>query len=85
NFGEESRFSWRSMEPWVLLDPREKDLYRDVMQESYETLMSLAAQGLVSGQAAEEGAAEDSEGLGTRSTRGAEREKPFGSNRRKTK
>lgn len=29
------------MEPYVLLDPRQKALYRDVMQESYETLMSI--------------------------------------------
>uniref|UniRef100_A0A8B9QVQ5 KRAB domain-containing protein n=1 Tax=Anas platyrhynchos TaxID=8839 RepID=A0A8B9QVQ5_ANAPL len=31
----------RAMEPWVMLDPRQKALYRDVIQESYETLMSL--------------------------------------------
>lgn len=30
-----------AMEPWVLLDPRQKALYLDVMHESYETLMSL--------------------------------------------
>uniref|UniRef100_A0A8C3NDH5 Uncharacterized protein n=1 Tax=Geospiza parvula TaxID=87175 RepID=A0A8C3NDH5_GEOPR len=28
-------------QPWVLLDPRQKALYLDVMHESYETLMSL--------------------------------------------
>lgn len=30
-----------AMEPYVLLDPRQRALYRDVMQESYETLMAL--------------------------------------------
>ncbi|KAI6060484.1 Zinc finger protein CKR1-like protein [Aix galericulata] len=29
------------MEPYVLMDPRQRALYRDVMQESYETLMAL--------------------------------------------
>ncbi|XP_032940013.2 LOW QUALITY PROTEIN: zinc finger protein CKR1-like [Catharus ustulatus] len=30
-----------TMEPYVVLDPRQRALYRDVMQESYETLMAL--------------------------------------------
>ncbi|XP_066469116.1 zinc finger protein 184-like [Tiliqua scincoides] len=30
-----------AMEQYVLLDPRQRALYRDVMQESYETLMAL--------------------------------------------
>uniref|UniRef100_A0A8D2PXR9 KRAB domain-containing protein n=1 Tax=Zosterops lateralis melanops TaxID=1220523 RepID=A0A8D2PXR9_ZOSLA len=30
-----------AMEPYVVLDPRQRALYRDVMQESYETLMAL--------------------------------------------
>lgn len=33
-----------TMEPWVLLNPRQKALYRDVLHESYETLMSLGEQ-----------------------------------------
>ncbi|NXQ62244.1 ZN436 protein, partial [Anthoscopus minutus] len=29
------------MEPYVVLDPRQRGLYRDMMQESYEKLMAL--------------------------------------------
>uniref|UniRef100_A0A493SWZ3 KRAB domain-containing protein n=1 Tax=Anas platyrhynchos platyrhynchos TaxID=8840 RepID=A0A493SWZ3_ANAPP len=34
-----------AMEPYVLLDPRQRALYRDVMQESYETLMAKFGDG----------------------------------------
>ncbi|XP_067169959.1 zinc finger protein CKR1-like isoform X2 [Apteryx mantelli] len=50
------------MEPGVMLESRQKALYRDVMQESYETLMSLA-HGLMYGKEEEdeeEAAAEES-------------------------
>lgn len=39
--GDLARGASFTMEPWVMLDSRQKALYRDVMQESYETLMSL--------------------------------------------
>ncbi|XP_058713333.1 zinc finger protein CKR1-like isoform X2 [Poecile atricapillus] len=84
---EQSALYWvlpPAMEPWVLLDPRQKALYLDVMHESYETLMSLA-QGLVSEKAAENRALESGAGLGPHSPHSLEREKPLGSNRRKSK
>uniref|UniRef100_A0A803VU48 KRAB domain-containing protein n=1 Tax=Ficedula albicollis TaxID=59894 RepID=A0A803VU48_FICAL len=55
--------------PWVLLDPRQKALYLDVMHESYETLMALGK--------------DSSAGLAAHSSRSPEQEKPLGSNRRK--
>ncbi|XP_062454620.1 zinc finger protein CKR1-like isoform X2 [Rhea pennata] len=71
------------MEPGAMLESQQEALYRDVMQESYETLMSLAHR-LVRGkeEEEEEGAAKEShEEL---KARAAEREKsPVGSKGRR--
>ncbi|XP_068780073.1 zinc finger protein CKR1-like isoform X2 [Struthio camelus] len=78
------------MEPWVMLESRQKALYRDVMQESYETLMSLV-HGLARGKEEEEeeeaaGTEESGEELQPSASESPEKEKSLvGSNRWKAK